>query len=166
MNSKKMINSLLYLMVVILVIKNGMIFFSNSKNEGMVVENVKLLKVGKPAVEINLSEIKPPCALFFWSLSCPPCIFELNRIERAIEAKEILPSKVVAINISDSPEDIVMGMAKNGWTFPVYLDVTKALIKKLNVQATPTVIYLDKDSKISTVSTGVSPLAIYRLKKM
>jgi len=165
-NAKRMINSLLYLMIAVLVVRNGLIFFGNSELEGQRLEDLILNQVGGEGMGRRLYSFKPPIAIFFWSLSCPPCLFELGRIQSAINNEEVNPQSILAVNVSDSPETIALQMAKRKWNFPVFIDSSNGLSKQLKVQATPTVAYIDSEFKVSTVNTGVSPLLINRLSKM
>lgn len=45
-------------------------------------------------------------------------------------------------------------MQKNGYTFPVLLDMDRAVTKKYSVKATPTNILIDKNGIIQQIKVG------------
>jgi len=107
-------------------------------------------------------DLPAPVIFVFWATWCGPCKVELNRYNAAIQKKEIPYDRFYAINIGEEPSLVKASLQEHNYTFQVLLDVNEEANHFFKVNATPTVVHIDKDQKISWVASGVSPTAIYR----
>lgn len=120
----------------------------------------------KELVDINGNSLhsKPPYTLVFWASWCKPCDVELGRINSMIEDGSLKASKIIAVSIDSNLGDIKKAVEKNQYLFPVVWDSNHELSSIFKVQGTPTIVIIDKDSRINWVTTGLSPSLGIRLK--
>lgn len=103
--------------------------------------------------------------LVFWATWCEPCKIELNRINKLFLNGKIKPQQFLAINIQENKETISQFLQNNQWNFPIALDETGKISDKYKVTGTPTVVFLDENSNIEWITTGLSPLLEFRIEK-
>lgn len=112
---------------------------SLKKMDGTVLASKDLFKTGKPAV------------ISFWSTTCVPCIKELIAINKKYDAwKKETGAEVYAISTDDERfvARVPVIVKKKGWKFPVLLDTSKDLFKKLGATNNPYTIVVDGTGKI------------------
>ncbi|MDD4973320.1 MAG: TlpA disulfide reductase family protein [Bacteriovorax sp.] len=102
--------------------------------------------------------------LVFWASWCGPCTIELNRIQSAIEKKEISLTHIYAVNLGESRDVVNKATIDRKFKLPVILDDRGELANLLNVKVTPTIVFVDEEGKINWISSGLSPSLIYRIK--
>ncbi len=103
--------------------------------------------------------------LVFWASWCGPCTIELGRIQKAIEQHEISPIHIYAINTGESQAVINKVINERKFKIPIIVDESGALSKLFNVNATPTIVFIDESGEINWITSGLSPSLIYRIKK-
>ena len=69
----------------------------------------------------------------------------------------MLTIDIIGSRPTETPENVADFMQKNGYTFPVLLDLDRAVTKKYSIKATPTNILIDKNGIIQEVRTGAFP---------
>ncbi|MGZ3788514.1 MAG: TlpA family protein disulfide reductase [Bacteriovorax sp.] len=102
--------------------------------------------------------------LVFWASWCGPCTIELNRIQKALDKKEISPINIYAVNLGESQDVVNKVIRERKFQIPVVLDNNGELANLLHVKATPTVAFVDDKGTINWISSGLSPSLIYRIK--
>jgi thiol-disulfide isomerase/thioredoxin len=102
--------------------------------------------------------------LIFWASWCGPCNIELNRIQKAITNNEISNQNIYAVNIGESPELVKIVVKERKYKIPIIFDDSGEIAKKLNILATPTLIFVDEKRSIKLITSGISPTLIYRIK--
>ena len=102
-----------------------------------------------------------PAIISFWSVTCKPCITELDAICDVLDDwKEEVNFRVVAISTDDTR---FLGKAKalvqgHGWTdFVTLFDKNQEFMRAMNVSVTPQVFVVDKNGKIVYSHTGYTP---------
>lgn len=117
-------------------------------------------------VTISGVQIPPPgekAVLVFWATWCGPCSVELSRINSAIAKGEVSPRHFYAVNMGEDQSLIDRTVKEKKYLFPVIRDGNGELAAKLGVTATPTIAFIDKDSTVKWLSSGLSPTLIFRI---
>ncbi len=118
-------------------------------------------------IEVNGKSFPPmgeKSVLVFWASWCGPCTLELNRINSAIDKKEFSPANIYAVNMGESKEVVDREIRKRKYNFAIVSDDRNELANSLNVKVTPTIAFISKSGKIEWLSSGISPLLIYRIQ--
>ncbi len=144
-------------LIVLVVVIKGPAFVNEFKLEG---NNFPLITYQ--------GKIFPPknsrTVLIFWATWCGPCSIELNRIQKAITNNEISNQNIYAVNIGESPVLVNSVVKERKYKIPIIFDESGEIAKKLNILATPTLIFIDEKRSIEFITSGISPTLIYRIK--
>ena len=101
-----------------------------------------------------------PFIISFWSLTCKPCIIELNAInEQLDEWRKEVSFDVVAVSVDDvRASSRARGMA-NGfdWNFICLFDKNQDLRRAMNVSLTPQTYVVDGKGNIVYSHSGYTP---------
>ncbi len=103
---------------------------------------------------------KKPLIISYWSITCKPCIQELNAINDQIEEwREEADFDVVAVSVDDVRQKAVAKAkaASAGWEFICLFDENQALKRAMNVSLTPQSFVVDKDGNIVFSHSGYTP---------
>ena len=79
--------------------------------------------------------------------------------ERQNKDVVLLTIDIIGTRPTETPENLADFMQKNGYTFPVLLDMDRAVTRNYSVKATPTNILIDKNGIIQQVVVGEFPKA-------
>ncbi len=101
--------------------------------------------------------IEGPQMIVFWATWCGPCRLELKRIKRMVENGEIPKERVLAVSFGERQETVESHLRREPYPFRVALDSDSAASRLYSVAATPTLLLIDKENKISWKTTGLSP---------
>lgn len=86
--------------------------------------------------------------LDFWYKSCFPCLKAMPAIERLYQKQHSLHLTVLGINPSDKdPLKLRQFMEDREFNYPSLLDVNKIFIKKTGINAFPTMLLVDAETK-------------------
>ncbi len=115
----------------------------------IMVENAK----GEQVNFQSFGEKKVPLIVTFWSMSCSPCIQELNAIDIVWdEWREQAEFELVAVSVDDARQTTKARafVSGRGWAdnFTMLYDKNKDLMRALNVVREPQVFIFDKDGNI------------------
>lgn len=86
--------------------------------------------------------------LNFWATWCPPCKKEMPSIQRLYNLMAGTKFRIVAISTGETRKTVEDFIAKNKYTYPVYLDEKGSLGASFASQGIPTTYILDKSGKI------------------
>lgn len=118
-------------------------------HQGSVISTRSLLEAGKPTI------------ISFWSITCKPCLMELNAInDQMIDWLDEADFQVVAVSIDDTRSSAkAKALASgSGWSdFIVLYDKNQDFKRAMNVNLTPQVFVMDADGKIVYSHTGYTP---------
>ena len=115
--------------------------------QGKVV-SVRSLLTGKPAI------------ISYWSISCKPCIQELNAINDALaEWREEAALDVIAVSVDDARLKASAKAIANsrGWEFICVYDENQDLKRAMNVSLTPQSFVVDGEGNIIYSHSGYTP---------
>ena len=102
-----------------------------------------------------------PAIISFWSLTCKPCILELNALsENYPDWYEECPFTVIAVSIDDarSSSKVKSFAEGKGWSdFTILLDPNQELNPAMNVATMPTVFLVDAEGKVVYRHMGYNP---------
>ena len=102
-----------------------------------------------------------PAIISFWSLTCKPCILELNALsENYPDWYEECPFPVIAVSVDEarSSSKVKSFAEGKGWSdFTILLDPNQELKRAMNVATMPTVFLIDKEGKIVHRHMGYNP---------
>lgn len=122
------------------------------------------LKRGQTAPDFTLTDINgspvrlsslrgKPVMLNFWSISCPPCRYEMPEIEAAYQ-KYRGQAAFIGIAPSDSATDVRDFVRTRGYSWTFVTDPTNAVSFDYQVMYFPTTYFIDADGRVSSVIVG------------
>lgn len=104
--------------------------------------------------QVRLSSLRgKPVMLNFWSISCPPCRYEMPEIEAAYQ-KYRGQAAFIGIAPSDSAADVREFVRVRGYSWTFVTDLTSAVSFDYQVMYFPTTYFIDADGKVSSVIVG------------
>ena len=115
--------------------------------QGKVV-SVRELLTGKPVI------------ISYWSISCKPCIQELNAINDALaEWREEADLDVIAVSVDDArlKASAKAIASSRGWEFICVYDENQDLKRAMNVSLTPQSFVVDGEGNIIFSHSGYTP---------
>lgn len=114
-----------------------------------VPENL-LVKADIAAIDV------PPTkrAVVLWATWCGPCHSLLMELKNELEAGRLKAESVLAVSMAEPYEDVAAYLAEYPLPFPVALDREGHLARRMKLQGTPTIIFLNANGVIEKVSTG------------
>jgi peroxiredoxin len=101
-----------------------------------------------------------PMIISYWSISCKPCIQELNAITDALaEWREEAAVDVLAVSVDDARQKaIAKSLASSrGWEFTCVYDENQDLKRAMNVSLTPQSFVVDAEGNIVFSHSGYTP---------
>jgi len=121
--------------------------------------------IGKPALDFqfqnsdgqytSLSNFEgKPVLINFWAIRCPPCRSEMPYIQEVYDEWHSKGLVLLAINIGESPSQIVEFMQSNNLNFPVLLDTEGKIAAQYSIQYIPTSFLIDENGIIQAWKVG------------
>lgn len=101
----------------------------------------------------------------FWATWCGPCKVELGRLNKMMALGEIKNDQLLAISIQESAETVLQFLKENPFQFLIGLDESGKLAANYNVSGTPTILFIDEQTKVAWATSGVSPRLESRVKE-
>lgn len=86
--------------------------------------------------------------LNFWATWCPPCKREMPSIQRLHDEMQGTAFRIVAVSTGEDKNTVASFIAKNKYTFPIYLDETGTLGSSFASEGIPSTYILDKSGKV------------------
>ena len=160
--SKTISNIIFLILLVLIFFRQGPGILNNFKKEGTAFPKIQLSQINNQVIELPNPNQKS--FLVFWATWCPPCLVELNQINKAIKANKINSKDFIAINIGESASKVKKFLKQNDYQFNVALDPHHKLFNQIEAQGTPTTVLINEKGQIHSMSTGLKPFLITRLR--
>ncbi|MBS1160738.1 MAG: cytochrome biosis protein [Proteobacteria bacterium] len=102
-----------------------------------------------------------PLAIVFWSASCPPCVRELQEIERLYQ-RTAKPLQVVAIHVGQDKSTAATLASRLALGFPVLLDEDGAIARRYGLVGLPTTYFVDAVGTLRSKLVGEADAATFQ----
>ena len=140
-------------------LNKGLALFSPSiinKKDSEKLANYNWDLIDESNNRFNLSDAKGKVILInFWATWCPPCIAEMESLQKLYNKFSSNQKVVFLFVTSDPSEKIKAFKEKENYTFPVYRQISKEP-NVFNVSSIPKTFIIDKESNILVDKTGAS----------
>ncbi|NBW81496.1 TlpA family protein disulfide reductase [bacterium] len=136
----------------------------NISSEGQTFPQLNLTRLdGSLAPLPNLSS--EAAVVLFWTRTCGPCKFEMERIQASITQGKIPADRVVAVHIGGVASEVELHMRTFGFTFRTLMDVDGIAASTIGVTMTPTIYLVSKTRNVAWASSGIGPTDIWRIER-
>ncbi|MDP7321552.1 MAG: TlpA disulfide reductase family protein [Bacteriovoracaceae bacterium] len=153
------LSNILFLSLLVFVLYKNIPVIKNNFNKTGHLLKVHKAKVYSPESENYLNF--PPdrkSLVIFWMSTCGPCKLEMARLKSSVNDGKINKNAIFAINPFETEKEIRKFIKKNDFPFIFISDPN--LSKDLNITATPTILFLDKNI-VKNMKTGISFTGIW-----
>jgi len=153
-------NILFLLTLGFLVINQVPTITNNFKKEGLNLESLNTGVINSSPANQKV-QFPPPngkAMAIFWSTTCGPCKLEMARLKTSVEEGKIPKLALFAINPYETNSQIKRFLAEKNFPFTFIQDT--GISQALNVQGTPTTVFID-NGKVISMKTGISLTGIW-----
>lgn len=159
---KSVFNIIFYLIIIVLLVKKIPGIYENYKNQNQIAPLVSVRYLSGEEILVPVANQKT--VVVFWATWCGPCQVELKRLNQMILDHKIKANQVLAISVQESKETVDVFLKNNKYEFLVALDETGKASESYHVRGTPTVVFIDENSRIVWMTTGLSPSLEFRVQ--
>lgn len=146
----------------LLIFKQAPLWMNSFNQEGKSLPLSQVLNLKGESETIPLKNQK--AVYIFWATWCGPCHMQLSRFKKAVENGELPKEQIIAVSLGEDLETVRAFQSKEGYPFKVLVSPSNESWKRFNVQATPSIAYVDAKGDIETFSAGLSPLGVFKAK--
>lgn len=114
---------------------------------------------------LTIPDIRRNKVVIFWATWCGPCHYEMKKLNKLLTLGKIRPDNVIAISIDQNRDEVIKFIEAENYQFLVAHDFDGSLARKFNITSTPTVLFVNKDSTIDWMTSGISPTLESRIQK-
>ena len=133
-------------------------------NEQMGAEFSKIKAVDLDGETISLPLEKRKAVYIFWATWCGPCHIQLAQFEKSVSDGSLNQNQIIAVSLDESTEALRAFIKEKAYSFSVVQVATGQSWTDLNVQATPTIIFVNEKGRVHNFFTGLSPLSVFKAK--
>lgn len=138
------------------------IIYNNYNLENTRLENTSIRRIS--GEEISIPNIKKNKIIIFWATWCEICHIEMRKLNEMLLKGELKADDLIAISVDENKEDVIKFTEQENYQFLIAHDFDGSLTRKFKIEATPTFIFINKNSTIDWVSTGITPTLEKRVK--
>jgi peroxiredoxin len=107
---------------------------------------------------LRLSDLKGKIVLLnFWATWCPPCRAEMPAIEKLWAKEKDKAFTIVGVSVGEEPATVKDFIARQGYSYPIFVDPSGALGSAFGARSIPTTYVLDKSGSAIAGKVGGAP---------
>ena len=114
---------------------------------------------------LTIPNIKRNKVIVFWATWCNACHYEMKKLNKLLAQGIIRPDDLIAISIDQDRDEVIKFIEAENYQFLVAYDFDGHLVRQFNITSTPTVVFINKDSTIDWMTSGVSPTLESKIQK-
>jgi thiol-disulfide isomerase/thioredoxin len=151
-------NIIYALILSILLFKVTQTSISSFKQEGIILTSLELQDIEGNSI-IFPSEMKrnKDVVVIFWATWCGPCHAQMKIMDSLITDEEA-KKKIIAISLGEDLKTVKRFLKKSPLPFKVFVDTKRKGWQHFGISATPSMLILSKENKVSYFTSGISPL--------
>jgi peroxiredoxin len=92
-----------------------------------------------------------------WATWCPPCRAEMPAIESLWKKTKDRAFTVMGVSVGEEPGKVKDFIARQGYTYPIFVDPTGSLGAAFGARSIPTTYVLDKSGRAIAGMVGGAP---------
>lgn len=101
--------------------------------------------------------------LNFWATWCAPCRREMPQLDRLHAEIAAKGGRVVAVSIDTESRNVSRFARRHGIRMPIYHDGPEGLAKKLDIDATPFTVVLDRGGRVALTTEGADAASVAKV---
>lgn len=161
---KYIIIVIIFILVMIGISRVYTILNTKIQNEEIQKENIKSQETisnfsvyNDKGEEVKLSAFKgKPIVINFWTTWCGYCKIEMKYFEELYnQYKDEVVFLMVNSTIEDDKDEANKYITGQGYTFPIYYDITGNAINSYKVTGYPITMFINKDFQINRIHQGM-----------
>lgn len=160
--SKHIINTGIILALSIVLYKKLPTFYNNYILENTKLENTSIRRISGQS--ISVPDLNNNKILLFWTTWCGACYSEMQKLNKMLSQGQLKAEDIIAISLDESKEEVLKFIEKENYQFLVAHDFDGSLARKFKISATPTIIFVNKNTTIDWATTGFTPTLEKRIK--
>lgn len=164
MKAQKLIGNLLFVLIFALFAYRQIpVVINNYRAQGIDLGPIQAHNL-ETKQDVQILDSEKNYVVIFWATWCAPCKVEMSRLRRSVDQGKIPKENILAVNLGESYTAINRYLLENKFPF-TFVDDKGVLVKKFQVNSTPTVVLIEK-GKTTSVSSGISFIGIFRAENM
>lgn len=104
--------------------------------------------------------------LNFWATWCPPCRAEMPSMQKLYQSWDNKKFIMLAVNIRQSRDAVKAFADKNGYAFPILLDLNGKVATRYKVRGIPTTYFIDEKGKVITRVVGGREWTLHEIEEL
>jgi thiol-disulfide isomerase/thioredoxin len=156
-------NLLLVGLLIYVAYKQVPLWMHSNEQVGKNFFTIKAVSLDGEQIEIPV--VKAKTVYIFWATWCGPCHIQMGQFNQSVTSGDLKADQIVAVSLDKSLNEVRAFVKDKGYTFKVVQAATDQSWTDLNVQATPSIAFVDENNKIQDFFTGLSPLSTFKAQK-